>query len=1099
MNAALLAALGILCFVIAMKVYARWIERRVYEMDTDEPTPAHATPDGIDFVACNRHVLFGHHFCSVAGAAPIVGPAIAVIWGWLPALLWVVFGTIFIGAVHDFGALALSAKRGGRTIGDLAGDLLGPRAKVWFLGIIVLLTWIVIAVFAYLIAFLFGHPTKGVPQSVLPINFEILVAVLIGWWIYKRKGKLLLPSILAVAALYGAVFVCAGHPEWGRLPDSLCLYGSAVVTWIVFLLVYSYVASVLPVRVLLQPRDYINSHQLFLGLGGAAARASSSPIPQVTAPAINAHVDPAAPPDDPAALHHHRVRRDQRLPRAGGQRDDLQATRPHAAMRAPSATAACSARAPWPSWRCWPPRPGCGSAEHWQAQYSSWKRGRQRRHRPLRERRGVLPRPVVGGNVALAKTVVAVIVISFAATTLDTAARIQRFCLAELGESFGWGFLRNRFLSGAVAVVPAGLLAIFTDGGRGPGSGGFILWPVFGTTNQLIGAVTLLVLLFHLRTRRRPVLPVAVPLVFLVIMTTTAGILGLKQEIARGNTVVVAFGGLFLLLEALVFYEALRTWLRGAPLVAAWPSRVAPVGWRAHRSEGFVRMPFRFLGHAAVVVLLFLACAPASAHVVRMNDGTEYEGKILSQDDDEVVIQTTFDGTKHLARADVKSVDTSVPPLRDQLAYRAKTANDVKSRWDLYHWAKDNGFKKELLYILQAIVDLKPGDRRARKLLGHKKVDGKWMSPEEEKKYLREKFEAEQRAKGLVPYEGGWVTPEERDAREKGLLKDGDEWITEEEYHRRRGERLVNGTWIKVGYKEGEALCAEAIREGRVKVAYHWSPHFDALAEVKPELAKHVLDACEKGYGVLRRTLHPTPEDYPETKEERILLALLLKMPGYVRFSRWFAKRFDADSLTPGWANAVQRMKGWWWIQDVRAVCVYQFPNTDKTLISNALHDAALVMLTRYKANFAAPSVWLRQGWAYYVELQAIGYSESFTLGRGGGTGAAANGEQGPVWLDASKWKGALQGLVNQGQDPPMRRIARMTLDQFRYVELVKSWSIIDFLMAWDPVKFKRFIDLSKDRSKDEEVALKEAFGVDFRHLDEKWRAYVTAGFKKGG
>ena len=99
-------------------------------MNTDEPTPAHTKTDGIDFVPCHRHVLFGHHFCSIAGAAPIVGPAIAVIWGWAPALLWVVLGTIFIGAVHDFGALSLSAKRGGSTIGDLAGQILGPRAKV---------------------------------------------------------------------------------------------------------------------------------------------------------------------------------------------------------------------------------------------------------------------------------------------------------------------------------------------------------------------------------------------------------------------------------------------------------------------------------------------------------------------------------------------------------------------------------------------------------------------------------------------------------------------------------------------------------------------------------------------------------------------------------------------------------------------------------------------------------------------------------------------------------------------------------------------------------------------------------------------------------
>ena len=123
MNAALLAAGTLVVFVLAHRIYARWIEKRVFETDNDEPTPAHLTPDGVDFVPCNKHVLFGHHFCSVAGAAPIVGPAIAVVWGWLPALLWVVIGTAFIGAVHDFGALAISAKKGGRTMGDIAADI----------------------------------------------------------------------------------------------------------------------------------------------------------------------------------------------------------------------------------------------------------------------------------------------------------------------------------------------------------------------------------------------------------------------------------------------------------------------------------------------------------------------------------------------------------------------------------------------------------------------------------------------------------------------------------------------------------------------------------------------------------------------------------------------------------------------------------------------------------------------------------------------------------------------------------------------------------------------------------------------------------------
>lgn len=503
--------------------------------------------------------------------------------------------------------------------------------------------------------------------------------------------------------------------------------------------------------------------------------------------------------------------------------------------------------------------------------------------------------------------------------------------------------------------------------------------------------------------------------------------------------------------------------------------------------------------HRTLLLALLLCLVPgttALAHTVTTNDGTVYEGKILSQTDTEVVIETTFDGQKVIAKADIKAINDSVPPLREQLAYRAKTAEDWKSRWDLYKWAKKKGFTKDLTYILEAIVDLKPNDKKARKLLGHKLVDGTWMTPAEEKRHLQQKFEAEQRAKGLVPYGDEWVTPEERDAREKGLKKDGDDWVTEEEWHRRRGERFVNGKWVKLGFDEGKELTGRIIREARLKLAYHWGPHFDAHAEVNPQVAKRVVDSCEKAFGVMRRVLRPTQEDYPETIEERIHLFLLKKMPGYVRLSNWFDKAYNVDSLTPGWKTAIQRQNTWWHVQDIRAAGVYQFPNTDKTFVSNAVHAAGLLMLTRYKANYEFPSVWLREGFAYYLELEALGYTQTFSLGEGGGTAGAGAGMKGPVWTDSAKWREALKQVVVEGNDPPLRRLATMGVDRTNYIRLVKAWSIVEFLIRWDPKKFKQFVDLSKDRSRSEESALKEAYGGNYRAIDAKWRRYVQGGYK---
>ncbi len=166
MNAATLAALVFVIFALGYRYYSGFLARRVYDLRADEPVPSRELEDGVDYVPTKRHVLWGHHFASIAGAAPIVGPSIAVIWGWVPALVWVCLGTVFMGAAHDFSALVISARHRGRSIGDVAGAVVGPRVRTLFLVIISLLIWVVLAVFAYIIATLF----VSTPSSIFPIN-----------------------------------------------------------------------------------------------------------------------------------------------------------------------------------------------------------------------------------------------------------------------------------------------------------------------------------------------------------------------------------------------------------------------------------------------------------------------------------------------------------------------------------------------------------------------------------------------------------------------------------------------------------------------------------------------------------------------------------------------------------------------------------------------------------------------------------------------------------------------------------------------------------------------------------------------------------------
>ena len=290
----LLVALGsFVGFIVAYNTYGRWLSKKIFALDQSAVTPSHQLRDDVDFVPTKKEVIFGHHFTSIAGTGPIVGPAIAVFWGWLPALVWVLFGSIFIGAVHDFGALVISLRNRGQTVGEVAGRIITPRAKILFLLVLFMALTIVLAIFGLVIASIFAL----YPESVLSVWIEIPIAVAIGFWVYKKNGSLLLPSLGALGLLYLAIYLGAYHFPITLDPiaswvvgegDAAKDFGSPVVQWTLILLGYCFIASVLPVWTLLQPRDYINSHQLVLALallvGGlmlagltGAARLDSAP------------------------------------------------------------------------------------------------------------------------------------------------------------------------------------------------------------------------------------------------------------------------------------------------------------------------------------------------------------------------------------------------------------------------------------------------------------------------------------------------------------------------------------------------------------------------------------------------------------------------------------------------------------------------------------------------------------------------------------------------------------------------------------------------------------------------------------------------------
>ncbi|MCP4667621.1 MAG: carbon starvation protein A, partial [Deltaproteobacteria bacterium] len=184
MNSLLLAALMMVGYFVAYHTYGKFLARKIFKLNPEVACPSTALQDGHDFVPTKKHVLFGHHFTSIAGLGPIVGPAIAIIWGWVPAVIWVFFGAIFFGAIHDFGAFIVSLRAQGRSIGDLASDVVNKRVRTLFLLIIFFELWIVIAVFGLVVAILFTM----YPAAVIPVWFELVIAFFLGAW-FLKKGK----------------------------------------------------------------------------------------------------------------------------------------------------------------------------------------------------------------------------------------------------------------------------------------------------------------------------------------------------------------------------------------------------------------------------------------------------------------------------------------------------------------------------------------------------------------------------------------------------------------------------------------------------------------------------------------------------------------------------------------------------------------------------------------------------------------------------------------------------------------------------------------------------------------------------------------------
>ncbi len=554
-------------YFVAYRFYSRFLATRLFDLDPNATTPAHTLRDDVDYVPTKPAVLFGHHYASITGLAPMLGPAIAVIWGWAPAMLWVVLGACLIGCVHDFSALVLSARARGLSVGTIAQGVISPRSRVLFLLIIFFGVGLAMGVFVFVIAKLFGlvlvpanveagkAAVEGYPQAVFPSAMLMVIAAVSGYLLTKRGARL--TPVISVGFVLSLVGICLGvyFKDQG-------VYGSwwpTATSWTLILLAYAYTASVLPVWSLLQPRDFLNSLLLYLGLGLAFAGLFVA-NPEFDAPAFVPEPD-GAPPMLPfvfiliacgAASGFHGLVSSGTTAKQLDKETDARAIG-YGAMIGESllgllAVLACTA--------------GFGSKVAWSEHYHSFEAAAG-----LATKLGGFIEgttsflSALGLSATMASALIAMVVVSFALTTLDSATRLLRFNIEELLGPLKVPFVTNRFVSSLLACGVIAFFAFYEVDGK---PAALALWALFGTTNQLLAGLTLIMVTLYLKFRGKPVWFTAIPAVFMLGSTLVSMTMNLQKFLGgeKPNYLLGTVGAVLLLLGVWLVIEtalALRT------------------------------------------------------------------------------------------------------------------------------------------------------------------------------------------------------------------------------------------------------------------------------------------------------------------------------------------------------------------------------------------------------------------------------------------------------------------------------------------------------------------------------------------------------------
>jgi carbon starvation protein len=513
MNSLVVAFILILWLILGYKIYGNFIEKKVIKADNSRLTPAIELKDGIDYTPAKKPLLFGHHFSSIAGAGPILGPLLGVLYfGWLGALLWIALGSIFLGAVHDYTSLMTSVQNKGKSLADISEKTLGLRAKIIFSIFLWLALALVIAVFAVVAS----QTLVSQPEIVIPTFGLIFLAMFFGWLTYRKGINIVVGTIISLVVLVSLIYLGSLAPI--ILPVQI--FGmSSQSFWFYILIIYSLFASSLPVWFLLQPRDYISTWILFFGLG-LGYLGLIIVHPSLNAPAFVSFLSKGGKPWEGGPLWpmlfviiacgaisgFHSVvaggTTAKQLPdEASGKLIGYGGMVTEAALAGLVIFIAASAL-------IWDP----SRAENkFGFQYLMTSVGDPIKAFATGYGRFVSSLPgitlVVGSFFGM------IMLNAFVLTTLDTGTRLGRFITTELlGKKVP--ILNNRWIASLFVLVFAAILG-GTEGYK-------VIWPVFGASNQLVAALALIVVSSYLVGTKRPKKFTVYPAIFMLLTTLGA-------------------------------------------------------------------------------------------------------------------------------------------------------------------------------------------------------------------------------------------------------------------------------------------------------------------------------------------------------------------------------------------------------------------------------------------------------------------------------------------------------------------------------------------------------------------------------------------------